>query len=324
MVQKALLLSAAVVLASAFAQAGQIHVGQISGASNLGLTAGTLNTGSATSGTGSAITSSHVVLSPYDNTLFESATENGTPVATTPGYPTGTVMDGNTAYFLIGGSGNTTTNTWYSNSVANTDTIFIPINTANVTTVSTMLNDMAGSNTDVTFFLNSSDTLTGATQVTVDLVDGQEIRSAILCTANCPAGVHTSLTGGTPNYFVNGSNTASGTIGVTAGSVTFPIGTAWNPAYNGTGAGLTFAGSSGTLTLDDQAFNIASLLPLYGSTLVQVEISQASGLTGDGHFDLQAVTLETVPEPSSLALGVLGLALVGLAIARRSKRAVTV
>jgi hypothetical protein len=322
MVQKALLLSTVAILASVLAQAGQIHVGQISGGNNLGLTTGTLNTGSATSGTGTVITTAHAALQAYDNLLFDSATENGTAVSTTAGYPTGEVSDpnnGNAAFFLIGGVGSAT-NTWYSSSKVNTSDVIVPINTANVATVWTMLNDVVGSNTDVTFFLNTTDSLTGATQVTVDLVDGQEIRSAVLCTSNCPAGTNTALTGGTPNYFVNGSGTASGTIGVTTGRIQFPGGTTWNPSYNG--ATGVFAGTSGSLTLDDQAFNLYPLLSTYGPYLVQLEIIQAGGQAGNGNFDLQAVTLGTVPEPSSLTLIMVGFGLAGFAMARRSKRSV--
>jgi len=338
MIQKVFLVSTLATLASVMAQGAtiqQIQVGQISGGNNLGLTAAqTLNTGSSTSGTGLVVAASgpttHVTLATYNNFMFDGATQGGSAVAIPSGSAAATTQvsdpTNGVTFDLIGSGGNT----WYNNSVPNTDSIVVPINMSGVQTVWTMLNDMAGSNTDVIFFFNSSDNVAGATQVQVDLVDGQEIRSSILCATGCPAGATNGLTGGTPNYFVNGSATASGTLGVTTGSIQSPAGTTWNPAYNGTATttpAQTFAGSTGTLTLDDQGFNVSALTSLYGPYLVQLEVVQASTATnptGNGHFYLEAVTIGAqTPEPSTFFLLAAGIGLMGFAMARRNRKSVS-
>jgi len=331
MIQKAILMSAVAALTSLMAQAGQIQiqVGQISGSTNLGLTSGTvLNTGSSTSGTGTGITTTNVTLAPYNPFLFESATENGTAVP----MPTGNVTDPNNAagsatFSLIGAGGNT----WYATSTTNPDSIIIPINTNNVSEVSTMLNDQFGSNTDVTFVFNTLDstTLGTPTDITVDLFDGTDISSAMQCTSNCPAGYTTATnateTGGLASYYVGNSSTPGGTLSVTTGNIQFPGGT--NPAYNGTVAGKPLSGTSGNLILNDQSFNISALSALYGSYLVELEVSQApfTATSSDtGHFDLQAVTLEAAaPEPSTFVLILAGLGLAGYSRVRRPKNSVS-
>jgi hypothetical protein len=317
MIQKALLFSAVAALVSGLAQGGQIQVGQIVGSTNLGLTSGT------TLNTGGSITTSGVTLLAYNNVMYQGATlTQGGALAP---LPSGTVTDPNNAggatFDLVGVGGNT----WYNNSnpASHTDTITIPINISGVDEVWTLLNDMQGSNTDVVFYLNNSDTLTNATQITVDLADNAEIRSAVLCSMGCPATMNTGLNpSNNPNYYVGNSVTPGGTIVVTTGSIQFPStsSSVWNQSYTGTAGQNGFSStSSGTLTMDDQGFNLSSLAALYGSTLVEIQVTQASGAPSIDHFDLQAVTVGTVPEPSTTALFALGLGLVGWSVARRAK-----
>jgi len=310
MFYKALLITTAVVVASVVAQAGQIQVGQIiSGSTNLGLTTGTLNTGG-------TITHSGVTLLGYNNTMYQGVTNT---------LPSGTVSDptnaGGVSFALIGSGGNT----WYNNAnpLTNTDTVTIPINISGVNEVWTLLNDVVGSNTDVNFFLNNGSV---TTEITVDLADNAEIRSAVLCSAGCPGGINTGLNASnTPSYFVNGSVTASGTLPVTTGSIQFPGSTVWNPSYSGTAGQNGFSTtSSGTLTMDDQGFNLSGLAALYGSTLVQIQVTQASGVPTSDHFDLQAITVGTVPEPSTTVLFALGLGLAAWPVMRRARRSARV
>jgi hypothetical protein len=311
MMQKAFLLTATAILASVAAQAGQIQIGQVIGGVNYGLTS-TYETGDHT----------NVNLLAYQPGLFQNAnvSSSSMPIATStaalnvsdPG------NDGGATFALIGdpSKSSTTGATWYSTNTAGLSNIIVPINVFDVDTVWTMLNDYGGSAVNATFYFNSTDTTSGATQVSVNLTDGQEIRSGVLCTNGCNAGSSETLVG--TNTGVTATGDPHGTITVSTGSIQFPGGTTWSPSYTSIGTGQPdSASTAGNLTLDDQAFQFGNAFS--NQYLVQIVFTEANTGISTNHFDLTAVTVDQTPEPSTLGLGFLGIG-VAFAFVRKHRR----
>ncbi len=291
----------------------------------------------------------------YNPYLFQSAT--GSPAITEPTASTTTPLqvtdttnnpnaaDGPLTFALIGGNAAGTKNMWFSTDTLGSSSIYVPINIFGAQTVWTMLNDYLGSAVTITFAFNTSDTLAGATTVALNLTDGLNIRSAVLCgtpgvSPGCPSGASTgSLVGAA------GSNVTTTTIGslqgpaggkikVSTGSINYPnssgaLNTVWNPSYTNIptvtgGTSNSDAGSTGTLTLDDQAFQFGSTFS--SDWLVGLTITEANtGSTSMAHFGLSAVSVDSVgsatPEPSTAVLGFVGLALAGFGMTRLRRKA---
>lgn len=305
MIKKAVLLSATAILASVVAQAGQIQIGQVINNVNYGLTKTYVPTHTA------------VNLVTYQPVLFQSASNSPAityPIATSTAAlnvsdPTNA---GGATFALIGDPTVSGGGTWYSTNTAGTSTVTIPVGVFGVGTVWTMLNDYNGSAVTATFYFNGTNTTTGATQVAVNLVDGQTIRSAVLCSNGCAAGSSQSLVA---SNTVAATNVPGGNITVSTGSINYPNGTPWHPAYTSILAGQPDAASTaGNLTLDDQAFQFGSTFA--NQYLVQVVFTEANTQPSNplAHFTLTALTVDTLgntPEPSTLVLGALCLGLAG-------------
>jgi hypothetical protein len=321
MKHKALFLGATALFVSAVAQAGQIQIGQVIGGVNYGLTNAYVTTHNKDN------------LVAYQPNLFQNATgiSSALPIATSTSAlnvtdPTNNGgVAGNTSgvtFALIGDPAQGSTGgTWYSTNTAGQSSITIPIGVMNVDTVWTMLNDLSGSAVTATFYFNSTNSVSGATQVAVNLVDGQEIRSAVLCSNGCASTSSTSLVHTNTNVTATG---APGPITVSTGSISYPGSTAWNPSYTSIPTGQPDAGSTaGTLTLDDQAFQFGNAF-LNNNYLVQIVFTEGNTGISSNHFDLTAVTVDSVaattPEPGTIGLGFAGL-LLAVGIARKRKAA---
>jgi hypothetical protein len=310
MMQKAFLLTATAVLGSVVAQAGQIQIGQVIGGVNYGLTKA-YETGD----------NSSVSLVAYQPNLFQNANvlTSAMPVATstTALNVSDPSNDGGATFSLIGDPSKAAGAAWYSTTQSGASNIVVPINVFDVDTVWTMLNDYEGSAVSATFYFNSTDTTSGATQVSVNLTDGQEIRSAVLCTNGCNASSSETLVA--TNTGVTATGDPHGTITVTTGSIQYPGGTTWSPSYTTIGSGMPDAASTaGNLTLDDQAFQFGNAFS--DQYLVQVVFTELNSGNANNHFLLSAVTVDQTPEPSTLGLGFLGIGVAfGLIRKQRSR-----
>ena len=326
--------SVTLVSALGVAQAGQIiDIGQVSGSVNLGLTSTYVTT----------VTNS--TIAKYNNLIFQGATNSTNPITMPVGTSTETSTaqvtdssndpnaDGAVTFALIGGNSAGTANGWYNNGTG-AASVYIPVGVFDVDTAWTMLNDIAGSAVQLTFSFNTTNSLTGATNVVLNLADGTDIRNGVLCgtpgvTSGCPSTAAVTLTGSTPTP-VAATNLPNGktTINVTTGSINYPnysgaTNTVWNPSYNtAIASGNPDAGSSsGNLTLDDQAYQFGNLF--YGDYLVGITVNQAAPSGAVGHFDLSAVSVDNgaTPEPASVVMFGSGLvALAGFMFMRRKKQ----
>jgi len=240
----------------------------------------------------------------FNTTLWASAvpTQNG-PSGETAGLQLTDTHDGVT-FAMLNEGGNSTNNYWggSGSAAAGPAVITIPIGIFGVSEVWTMLNDYWGmngvNNTTVTLnFDNKSDgsDAGSATTEVFNLVNGVQIRSATDCTAkgvtlDCTAFSRTTSSAGTSNAFAASYS-------------------------NDTLAGSPFIGTSGNLTLDDQAF--AVILANEGKWLVNVQVSNSNGGSGTSgtpsRTALTAITVQTVPEPATFGMILGGLALLGAA-----------
>lgn len=196
-----------------------------------------------------------------------------------------------------------------SNGVSN---LTIPVGIFDVDKTWTMLNDYYGVNgantTSVTFnFATDSAGTIGLVPVTVQLVNGQEIRDAVDCVQT---GCSTATT------LASGSNTING-VAVTASNL-------YSSSYR-TATVAPYIGSSGNVVLDDQefVFTPAEYLNKY---LVSINVNNTSGGgTNGSRAALSAVTVDSTvfagqaPEPSTMLLFGLGFGSLGLLKLRRSK-----
>lgn len=315
--------AAAFLIASGLAQAGQI--------TNIGGTSGL---------TSGVVTATNVSNVSYQNFLFQKAT--GTPAITAPTASTSTPLtvydtgnnpnsDGNVSFALMQGNAGGTANEWYNMNTDGTSNIYVPVGVKDVETAWTMLNDLFGSSVQVTFAFNTTNSLTGATNVSLNLSDGSTIRDSVLCgtpgtSAGCPSGAAVGLAGTTAVSATNLPNSQT-TINVTTGSINYPNSagannTKWNPAYSTVGSTQPDFGSTGTLTLDDQAYQFGSLFA--ADYLVGITITELNSVatSAQGHFALSAVSVESpVPEPATMGLAFSGLILAVGAGIKKAKKA---
>lgn len=193
--------------------------------------------------------------------------------------------------------------------------VTVAIGIYGVQNVYTMLNDYWGANnekdTSVIFNWSSSSSWGngGVVSQTFVLTNGVEIRSAVNCAtpANCKTnGFTAGFTGESGELPIATTRTASNTANVysspysTIGSIS---------GYNGYSA-------PGTINLDSQTFSFGGThaTDYLVSITIRNVITAAYGSTnpvGNSRTALSAITIETVPEPSTVLMFMSGLGLVG-------------
>jgi hypothetical protein len=264
----------------------------------------------------------------YSGSLFNSLTENGSPLATPP-----TTLTANDAlatpvtFDLLstnqqwGGSGGTADGTF--GGTATSTSLTIPISIFGVDKVWTMLQDYWGTNgsqnTTVVFnFGATSNQTSGYTSLTFKLVNGNQIRDAVDC-----SGLSTSpAPGANPNDF-NAAGCQS--FAETTSSAT--TASAFTEVYNGdTAASSMYYNTSGSVHLDDQLFQFGAAQST--QWLDNIVITNTDGLAGTptqtSRTSLSAITVDTTavvptPEPGSIMLILSGISAIGVSRIRRRK-----
>jgi hypothetical protein len=255
----------------------------------------------------------------YDSRLFSGATESGTPPLPYGTYnqtaaETGTI--GQFAMINDGLNGPSSANYW--DSTAAGSTLIVPVGIANVSDVWAMLNNIAGAaggtDSSVTFNFGTSSNASSFNDVVVVTltnsgtsgVSGQISASLVCQSAPC--------TFDDGNVAPNSAATATLNTNPTSG-VNVYTQVLYSSAYNTVIAG-SFTGSSGNVVLDAQDFNLAALVaPSASEYLVSVVVKEAAGSTGQ--TSLSALTVDTVPEPSTVFLFLTGLGALGIGRLRR-------
>jgi hypothetical protein len=277
--------------------------------------------------------------SSYVATLFEGATLSQAPPTASSTTPLTVYANNNpgVTFALMGANAPGTQNFWINQDQTNGDYVYVPINQFGASSVYTMLNDMVGSAVQVTFDFNTvanGDTLVGDTTVVLDLTDGTNIRSGLLCTTGtCPTGAGstpsalyaTGLSAGASGSAVTATGTAltpGSTINVSTGSVCLTPGancTPWSAAYSAVPAGTPFTGTTGTATLDYQNFQFGSLFANDWLVGLQVEELPTTGPNSSNNFFALSAVSVTTPEPSTVMLSLTGLIAIGIGLVRRKR-----
>jgi hypothetical protein len=242
--------------------------------------------------------------------------------AVSPPTGPGTMVDNN----ADGGSGVTFSdindgagkNFWDLPTGSAASVLTIPIGIYGVTDVWTMINDIeAVNNRDVTVSFNfgtsaTVSTFTDNVLITNAVTNGTgshtgQVRNALVCNTGCDETSQLGLTGGS-----------------FTGGVTVVAENVWHQALPGCGDISTTLGAvtcpSGTAYLDDQGFFFNGLTVGTGLTnlntyLVSVQVKEIT--TAGGGAGLSAITVDAVPEPSTVLLFVAGLGALGLGRLRK-------
>jgi len=228
----------------------------------------------------------------------------------------------------------TAANPWSgSGGSTGTTSITMAVGLYGVASVWTMLNDTEGingnSNTWVTFnFGSASNSTTYDYSVTFKLVNGQQIRDSMDCSAagNTINSYTCASFGRSLSSTAVGGTTFSGPLGTTAGTVAAYNVT--NTTYSNTNStrGSYYYNTTGTAVLDEQVFSFNYSM-LATEWLVNMTVSNVGGSFAAAGLQtsrtiLSAVSAETgatTPEPSSIALIAGGIG--ALAWIRRRRQA---
>lgn len=278
----------------------------------------------------------------YNSRLFAMATEGATAptiptsftdtgsghttdgTSGTPGIKFAAISDGN-------GGGGFPNNFWDACGAITCTTgttITVPIGIYDPASVWTMLNNIWGSTgtappsqTSVTFDFANPAASYAASSLTINLVNafnngatGGQIESAIDCSG--PSSNTCTTYAGALNSALAGSSSLTPVGGGTA--ITVLTDSVFNSPYNTITGGSKYAGSNGTLYLDDQGF-IFTGTPYASDYLVDVKITEASGVGNFSQTALSAVTVvaPAVPEPSTVLLLLAGFGAIGASRLRR-------
>ena len=335
----------------AVCSAGQIQIGQVNGSGqNLGLTyAYITGTGGCAPGvascvagavggnsTGPGLGTTGFIEKNYDNRLFSGATQ--TSVAPTPfaGYSTSTATAAGTQLgqfaMISDGTASSASNNFWDGTTASTMTI--PIGIANVGDVQTLLDNIWGlqgnaNETVVTFNFGTTSNATIFNNILeVDLQNSGTPRSA-------PSGQIGSGVDCDPAIFATcgSNNLASGPLAPSStpttklNSVLLGTGVTVTTAnlftsgntYN-TAGGTQYGSTSGNLSLYSQNFLVGSIVaPSLNEYLVSITVQEKLGNGNQSQTALSAITVDTVPEPSTVFLFIGGLGALGLARFRRKQ-----
>jgi hypothetical protein len=346
------ILAAGIIAASAAVNAAQIEVGQYAGNTASGATMGL--TSSYISGTSScvgAVFQGNSCIQPgnsgswvernYDVTLFSTAnlTSTGNPPVPYTGYNQTSDSAGKTmtdsahgeTFAMIDESSliaGASKNFWYANGA---NTVTIPIGLQSVSDAYLMLNNLWGQDnptnpqgqsiagdTEVIFNFGANNSTTVTTSLALILTNGHsgspgQIRDAVECTGSTATPNDLSICSNYPMGPLASSSTVNG--------VTVLTNTLYNQAYSGGPSSSTaYMNTSGNLVLDDQGFIFGN--QYLSQYLVSIQVAELNGnnstpLSGTA---LSAITVDTAstPEPSTIALVIGGLGLIGLG--RRARR----
>jgi len=327
---------AGVVLCSVMvASAGQIQIGGVNGLSSAYITAPNTVAGQNTTGCaggGTCVNGSVGAYTEqnYDNVLFAGATNSGTAPTPYATYNQTTAAQGsltdstnNIKFSMIddGSTSSASNNFWQGTQTGSSPSITIPIGVYGVTDVWAMLNtelSLAGvaNTTTLTFnFGSTSNATSGLDPVIVKLSESNnnstpanEMQNAVLCV---PASSCATASGPT----LSGPTVIS--------SVSVLTGNVYTSLFNN-GALPGYAGAtSGNVVLDDTGFlfndlSLGALGTNLSSYLVSVTVKESGSATGVSE-GLSALTVDTVPEPSTVFMFLSGLGAIGLARFRRRK-----
>jgi len=315
--------------------AGQIQLGGANGLTNSYITTGTPCGGPTTCVTGSTATATE---KNYDTVLF-----SGANIASQPSSPTITDTTNNITFSMINdgvGAGGKN-NVWVlPQDFSSLPTMTIPVGVLDVTSVWTMINDIAGASgpgREATLLFNFGTTATATTTDTikVELVNSTnsstpsgQTRNAVDCTApvNSPCGVTTNppTIGPAIGPLAVSSTAITTNNNALIPSVTVLTNNLFSASY--TSATGLLAGTSGNVNLDDQGifFNNIALAALgAGDTtantyLVSIGVREVGGMeTSTADVGLSAITVVSTPEPSTVFLFLAGLGTIGLVRYRR-------
>ncbi len=312
------------------ATAGQIQIGGTNGLTSSYVSSGCSGGGPCVAGSAGTATEQN-----YDNVLFSGALNGGTAPTPYAGYSTssanaGTITDStNGVTFSMvndGTTGGASNNFWAIPSSPST-TIVIPIGVFGVTDVWTMLNTelaKAPPSRDINVTFNFGTTSNAATTQSYIVKAGNSSNSST------PSGQLQNAVGCTPVTGACGgvATPASGPAAAFSypGTSTTPMVTnqVFSSAY--TSASGAYAGSTGTVVLSDQGFLLGSLslsslgvgLTNLNTYLVSITVRDLA-VPGVSAGALSAITVDTVPEPSTVFLLLTGLCAIGFSRFRRGR-----
>jgi hypothetical protein len=216
-------------------------------------------------------------------------------------------------------------NFWDLPTGSSTSVLTIPVGVYGVTDVWTMINDIeAVNNRDVTVSFNfgtsaTVSSFTDSVLVTNAVTNGSgshtgQVRNALVCTSGCDETGQLGLA----------ANTAFVAPSPMAGSVTAVSENVWNQSFNPCSDFSPTVGAiscaTGHAYLDDQGFffnglSFGSNLTNLNTYLVSVQVKEITG--AGGGVGVSAVTVDAVPEPSTVLLFVAGLGVVGFGRLRK-------
>jgi len=317
----------------AFANAGEIQLGGVNGLTYNYITqqsgavcaAGTGNCfAGSTGGNESApgVGTTGFVEKNYDVRLFQGATENSNPETPYTGYNQTAGSPGTLGEFSMinDGTGSPINSVSNSNNYWNaltSSTITVPVGISSVGDVAIMLNNVwgtAGSSSDTQVTFNYSG-VSASSSVFNDTV--------IVNLQNAPSG-----TSGSPGGQISASidcassectfaNQAPASSSVASG-VTIDDTTLFSSLYNAVTTGSAYQNSNGSVNLDGLDFLLGSVVaPSSSEYLVNIQVTEMVGTAGVSQTALSAITVGTVPEPSTVMLFLSGLGALGIARFRR-------
>jgi hypothetical protein len=263
--------------------------------------------------------------SGYSASLTTVPNQTITPANTSAGQ-TLTDPTNHVTFSMLSDTASATTNNFWDSNTTGADSIVIPIGIQGVDQVWTMINDLYGlsGNSYITvqfnFSATSSSVANPALALSVGLQEGKAVGSSVACSAAVgSAGGHVCTdfgiaTLGTAVPFAGGSVTTTQTTSTMPYTTTATGGsTVANGAY---------AGTSGSLFLDDQSFSFGTAY--LADYLVSITVSDSSGAADISRAALSAIAIDTVvppaatPEPSTILLGLTGLVALGFFKLRRT------
>jgi hypothetical protein len=334
-------------LAIGFAALGIANAGTIQIGGPSGLTANYINQVAGAvcaAGTGNCVHGSTTgwMENNYNNVLFAQAQNGSTTPAPFPGYSqtsgeaSGSVAtdvnNPNVQFAMIadGAAGNGASNNYWGSTATGVvqDSITIPVGAYGVTDVWTMLQNqfgtLGGNDTSVFFnFGSSSNQASGYNTIEVDLVNSNnqnnvaEMRASLACT--------------TVGTYCNSNTNPHGFMssGVNINGVIVNTSTTYNTfTYNSANSNGFYAGTGGKLKLDDQQF-VFTDPSLLSQWLVSITITENVANTFASYKSntsgplpsetvISAITVDTVPEPSTVFLLLSGVGSLAF-FARRRK-----